>query len=460
MRLSLFVLFVFLATSLFAAPFRVAVSLPPGGGDWRTLGEVPGRPLFLAVADGLLGFDPVTGFVKPGLAQSWTSEDGGTTWTFTLKAARWSDGSALTADDFVQAWTRSGARVSRLEAPDPRHLKAVFPEPLADVSVLTSPGFLLFPDASSPRKGCGPFVVESQEPGHPLVLVKNPLFREASTIRLERLEFRFVSTLDEAQALYRDGLLDWVPRGGGPGTVAVSGLKNAVVSPGWGAVFLRLNLRTPRLGDAAYRASLNEALDRVDLAQGLRGPVFVPSVALVPSVAPGTKTKKATRKMGPVPEPALTILYPVGETYRSIALGVADQWNQKLGIAVETKAVSFAQAQHDRALGAFEVALGGWWGDFPDPTAFLSLFRSGGSANDMGYSNPTFDGLLDQLVLLPPGKARVSALTQAQAWLATDWPVIPLLGYGMVNQIDLRRWAGWSANPTDIHPWQGIGLKK
>lgn len=454
------VLFFWLAAGLPAATvFRVALPGPPVDvAGLRTL-EASGRPLLLALGDGLLGFDPVTGLVKPGLAASWTVQEGGTTWVFTLKPARWSDGTSLTAADFVSAWKRAGVLATLLEAPDAKTLRVVFPEPLADVSVLAGPRYQLLPDPSDPRRGAGPFVPEPQIPGLPWVLVKNPQFREAKSILLDRLEFRFTTSSAEASALFRDGLTDWVPRGGGPGILLQPDLKNSVVSPGWGAVFLRLNLRLPRLGDAGYRQSLSSVLDRTRLARELRGPALVPSTGLVPSVRPPGPVKPVPLPLGPVPEPTLTILHPWGETYRLIAEGVADQW-KRLGLSVETKAASHAQVLADRASGTFEVVLTGWLGDFPDPTAFLSLFRSGAGTNDTGWSQPAFDTLLDQLIGLPPGKAREAVLTQAQAVLAAEVPVIPLFSYAAAHQIDLKKWSGWTANPTDIHPWQGVGPRK
>ena len=47
------------------------------------------------------------GVVYPGMAESWTVSADGLTYTFTIRAnAKWSDGSKLTADDFVRSWLR------------------------------------------------------------------------------------------------------------------------------------------------------------------------------------------------------------------------------------------------------------------------------------------------------------------------------------------------------------------
>ncbi len=47
------------------------------------------------------------GKVAPGQAETWEVSEDGKTWTFHLRdGLKWSDGSDLTADDFVYSWQR------------------------------------------------------------------------------------------------------------------------------------------------------------------------------------------------------------------------------------------------------------------------------------------------------------------------------------------------------------------
>jgi oligopeptide transport system substrate-binding protein len=48
----------------------------------------------------------INGVVYPGIAESWATSNGGLTVTFTLRASNWSDGTPLTASDFVYSWLR------------------------------------------------------------------------------------------------------------------------------------------------------------------------------------------------------------------------------------------------------------------------------------------------------------------------------------------------------------------
>ncbi|MCB8829811.1 ABC transporter substrate-binding protein, partial [Escherichia coli] len=56
--------------------------------------------------EGLTVYD-AKGAIVPGAAESWTVSDDGTVYTFKLRAnANWSDGSPVTAEDFVFSYRR------------------------------------------------------------------------------------------------------------------------------------------------------------------------------------------------------------------------------------------------------------------------------------------------------------------------------------------------------------------
>ena len=44
-----------------------------------------------------------------------------------------------------------------------------------------------------------------------------------------------------------------------------------------------------------------------------------------------------------------------------------------------------------------QVFRAGWISDYNDPYSFLEMFRSGHPRNDYGYSNSSFDALLDEV---------------------------------------------------------------
>ena len=91
--------------------------------------DTPDRLLLDATAQGLVRFD-ATGQIEAGLAERWIVIDGGTTYIFRLRTARWSDGSGVTADQVVEALRRQiGQRSLNPLAP--------FLSAIADIVVMT-----------------------------------------------------------------------------------------------------------------------------------------------------------------------------------------------------------------------------------------------------------------------------------------------------------------------------------
>src|SRR6185436_970123 len=68
----------------------------------------PDTDLVRAIFEGLTDYDPKTLKPVPAVATSWESTNEGRTWTFYLREdARWSNGDAVVAKDFVDSWRRT-----------------------------------------------------------------------------------------------------------------------------------------------------------------------------------------------------------------------------------------------------------------------------------------------------------------------------------------------------------------
>ena len=68
----------------------------------------PDTDLVRAIFEGLTDYDPQTLAPVPAVAKRWESANDGRTWTFYLREdARWSNGEAVVAKDFVDSWRRT-----------------------------------------------------------------------------------------------------------------------------------------------------------------------------------------------------------------------------------------------------------------------------------------------------------------------------------------------------------------
>ena len=84
--------------------------------------ESEGVQVAQSLFDSLTVVDPKSGKVKPAAADSWSSDASATVWTFKLHpGAKFADGTAVTAKDFVYAWNRIAESASK-NATDPSEI--------------------------------------------------------------------------------------------------------------------------------------------------------------------------------------------------------------------------------------------------------------------------------------------------------------------------------------------------
>jgi len=87
--------------------FRWANGGMPKNLDPARAFAAPETDVVRAIYEGLTEVDSKTLEAIPGVAEKWSVSDDGKTWTFTLRDdAQWSNGRAVTANDFVRSWNR------------------------------------------------------------------------------------------------------------------------------------------------------------------------------------------------------------------------------------------------------------------------------------------------------------------------------------------------------------------
>ena len=146
-------------------------------------------------------------------------------------------------------------------------------------------------------------------------------------------------------------------------------------------------------------------------------------------------------------------------THRRTALAVSAMWKQNLGIITQIVNEEWKVFVNNRRQGVItEVFRGGWIGDYPDPTTFLSLFASDNVQNWSAYKSPRYDNLLALANTELDADLRNQILQRAEQQLLNDMPMIPLYYYvsrHLVNQ----RVRGYMANTLDIHLSRYLSLQ-
>jgi oligopeptide transport system substrate-binding protein len=97
-----------------------------------------------------------------------------------------------------------------------------------------------------------------------------------------------------------------------------------------------------------------------------------------------------------------------------------------------------------------EVFRAGWIGDYNDPYTFLEQFKTDSGRNDYGYSNNTYDVLLQEVGLERVRARRERLMFEAERVLISDNVIIPIYSYVTKRLVD-RRLRGWQSNVMDVH---------
>lgn len=99
--------------------FRWSNGKAPKSLDPALAAAPPETDLVRAVFEGLTELNPATLEAMPAAAARWTASEDFRTWTFYLREdARWSNGTPVTAEDFVRSWRRLGELGDKSAHPD------------------------------------------------------------------------------------------------------------------------------------------------------------------------------------------------------------------------------------------------------------------------------------------------------------------------------------------------------
>ena len=265
-----------------------------------------------------------SGTVYPGIAESWEVSEDGLTVTFKLRESKWSDGSPLTAHDFVYSWKRgmdpataseyawiweytnivgafdavNGASLDEVgvTALDDHTLEVKLITPTDYIVSLLSFYHFLPTKQSAVEAGAdgawakdpavavsnGPFKLTSYNIGEGLTLVKNENYWNAAEVKIDRIEGKFIDEQATAYQAYQAGELHFLPDVP-PAEVAtlIAESSEFYVFPLLGTYYYNFNMDLPLFQDVRVRKALNLAIDRELIVETL-GAGQVPAAGFVP----------------------------------------------------------------------------------------------------------------------------------------------------------------------------------
>ena len=416
--------------------------LDPTMAPAASIGEI----VHYSVLEGLTKIN-MDGSITPLLAESWTIDPDGRSYTFKLrKGVKFHDGEAFDASDVKFSFERAKAasstnkakkavfdNISRIDTPDAYTVIVVLNQ--ADGNFLFRMGentaVILDPKSAANTAtkpiGTGPFKFDAWAKGSAVTLSKYEGFRNASAVKLKKVTYRFISDGAAQVAALLAGDIDGIPRG-----ISAQGMKQFQTDPRFtvtiggteGKTVVSINNKKKPFDDVRVRRALAAAIDRKAVIDGSQdgygapiGSHMVPSDAGyvdLTAVNPYNPEKaKALLKEAGVTLPLnVTLTLPPPPYARQGGEIVAAQL-AKVGINAKIENVEWAQWLSGAYKGNFDLTMI----SHVEPLDFTIYSLPG---YYFGYESKAYNDLLAKYNGTADAKGRMKLLGDIQRQLATD----------------------------------------
>ncbi|EJQ46370.1 hypothetical protein IEE_01869 [Bacillus cereus BAG5X1-1] len=306
----------------------------------------------------------------------------------------------------------------------------------------------------------GPFVMSSWKHEQGWQLKKNDKYWDNKTVKLEEINYSVVKEVATKVNLYDTGSIDFTLLSGEFVDKYKSNKDEYGEYAESSTFFLRLNQKrngqdTP-LKSKKLREAIALSVDKKGLANVILNNGSKATDQLVPkglATGPDGKdyqdtfknglkqdTKKAAaaweeakKELGKDQVTIELLSYDDG-TAKKIADYVKDQIEKNLkGVTINTKIQPFKQKLKLESAQDYEISYAGWSPDYADPMTFIDMFDSKSPYNQMSYSNPKYDEMVQKAgnELLSDPKKRWETLGKAEKlFLEEDAGLVPLYQTG------------------------------
>jgi oligopeptide transport system substrate-binding protein len=434
---------------------------------------------------GLTSFDEQA-TVVPAVASSWEVSTDARRYLFHLKSdARWSDGQAVTAQQFVAAWKRiltpetaaqyanflfpiKGAKAFYdrkdlnfnhvgVQALSEKLLAVTLEKPLSFL-----PSLMALPVALPLRSdllakygkqftepphliGNGPYQLAAWKHEDFIRLTPNPYYLKTTGSAPERpsILFRMIPDANTSTLLFNNKQLDLLESG-----TSISAFDyatyakhpNAHQAPVGMIQYLGFNTKKAPFNQVSARKAFCQCLQRDYFPQLLKSgqtplksfiephlPFYNPTVGLAESVQQSKSHWQHYLSLSGGTSPPITLGFRNGYDTRKQAEILQFFWKQGLGVTVQLQNADWKVYLQRLKTDTPPLFLLTWYMDYPDADSFLSLFHSSNGNNHTQWQSARFDSLIEKASQTLETVARQQYYNQAQhILLEEDVAICPL----------------------------------
>ncbi|MGY5956879.1 oligopeptide ABC transporter substrate-binding protein OppA [Kosakonia sp. BK9b] len=470
--------------------------------DPHKIEGVPESNINRDLFEGLLISD-VEGHPTAGVAEKWENKDF-KVWTFHLrKDAKWSDGSPVTAQDFVYSWQRladpktASPYASYLQYGHIANIDDVIAgkKPVTDLGVkaiddntfevtLSEPvpyfyKLLVHPSVSAVPKATiekfgekwtqpanivtnGAYKLKDWVVNERIVLERNTNYWDNKKTVIDQVTYLPISSEVTDVNRYRSGEIDMTYNN--MPIELFQKLKKEIpkevhVDPYLCTYYYEINNQKAPFTDVRVRTALKLALDRDIIVNKVKNQGDLPAYSYTPPYTDGAKltepawfkmtqeqrnaeAKKLLAEAGYTADKPLSfsLLYNTSDLHKKLAIAVASIWKKNLGADVKLENQEWKTFLDTRHQGTFDVARAGWCADYNEPTSFLNTMLSDSSNNTAHYKSPAFDKLIGDTLKVTDESQRADLYSKAEQQLDKDSAIVPVYYY--VNARLVKPWVG------------------
>ena len=470
--------------------------------DPHKIEGVPESNINRDLFEGLLISD-VDGKPSPGVAEKWENKDF-KVWTFHLrKDAKWSDGTPVTAQDFVYSWQRlanpntASPYASYLQYGHIVNIDDIIAgkKPITDLGVkalddhtfevtLSEPvpyfyKLLVHSSVSPvPRAAVEKFGEKWTQPANivtngayklkdwvvneRIVLERNTNYWDNAKTVINQVTYLPISSEVTDVNRYRSGEIDMTYNN--MPIELFQKLKQEIpkevhVDPYLCTYYYEINNQKAPFNDVRVRTALKLALDRDIIVNKVKNQGDLPAYSFTPPYTDGAKlvepewfkwsqekrneeAKKLLAEAGYTAEKPLTfdLLYNTSDLHKKLAIAAASIWKKNLGANVKLENQEWKTFLDTRHQGNYDVSRAGWCADYNEPTSFLNMVLSDSSNNTVHYKSPAFDKLIADTLKVTDEAQRSELYSKAEQQLDKDSAIVPVYYY--VNARLVKPWVG------------------
>ena len=320
----------------------------------------------------------------------------------------------------------------------------------------------------------GPFQLKEWRTNHTLEVERNPHYWDSETVKLNGIRYLPISNYYTETRMFGDEQLHvtyTVPSELIP-FAKDKFSQNLRQEDYVGVRFLRSNIRREPFNNPKVRKAFAMAIEQQAICEKILQGGQKPASGIVPPFGEYNppnlihydpeKARKLLADSGYKAAssfPDITILTTDSDSGRREAESLQAMWSKNLGINVriiQRKWTTYLQKQYD---ADFDLCVGGWIGDYLDPTTFLEMWTQGNGNNNTGWSSKKFEALLRKAENTAEVSTRMATLAEAETILLEDTPVMPIYWY-TTNYLIRPEVKNWNPLLLNNHPFKFVSIEE